>query len=65
MKRRNKSLITIFVVIPIFYIIILLIGMLFNMIRLAIYVISAIAIFVIVIKICIAVICIYKSYLSK
>ena len=65
MKKRSRILITILVAIPIFCIIILLIGIFFNNIKLAIRIVLAIAILAIITKIILAIASAYKSYVHR
>lgn len=65
MKKRDKSLVTILVLIPIICIIIMSIGIFFNIVKLAVYIILSLVLIAIIVKICMVLISTYKSHLSK
>ena len=65
MKKRNKSLVTALIVIPIICIIMILVGIVFNNVKLAVYVILALILIAIISKICMAISGIFRSHISK
>lgn len=65
MRKRNKILTNAFIIIPIICIIMIVIGIIFNNVKLAVYVILALILIAIVFKICLAIISTFRSHISK
>lgn len=65
MKKREKTLLTLLVGIPIICIVLILIGAAFNVVKLVVRIIVALAIVAVLVKICITIITTYKSYVAN
>ena len=65
MRRRNKILTTALIIIPIICIIMIIIGILFNNVKLAVYVIFALILIAVISKICMTSISFFKSHINK
>lgn len=65
MKKREKTLITLLVGIPMICIVLILIGAAFNVVKLVVRIIVALAIVAMLVKICMTIIATYKSYVAN